>query len=51
MLDQKTKRRIDTASDILEGKLPNPKAQVEHITIIYKFMNDMDKEIMEFFGF
>jgi hypothetical protein len=28
-LDQDTKRRIDTASDILVGKLPNPQAQVE----------------------
>jgi hypothetical protein len=50
MLDQETKRRIDTARDILVGKLPNPQAQVEQITIamIYKFMDDMDKEAMEF---
>ena len=33
MLDQDTKRRIDTARDILVGKLPNPQAQVEQITI------------------
>lgn len=52
MLDQDTKRRIDTARDILVGKLPNPQAQVEQITIamIYKFMDDMDKEAMEFGG-
>lgn len=52
MLDQETKRRIDTARDILVGKLPNPQAQVEQITIamIYKFMDDMDKEAMEFGG-
>ncbi len=52
MLDQETRRRIDTARDILVGKLPNPQAQVEQITIamIYKFMDDMDKEAMEFGG-
>lgn len=52
MLDQETKRRIDTARDILVGKLPNPQAQVEQITIamIYKFMDDMDKEAMELGG-
>ena len=44
MLDNVTKRRIDTARDILVGKVPDPKSQVEQITIalIYKFMNDMD---------
>ncbi len=52
MLDQETKRKIDTARDILVGKLPNPQAQVEQITIamIYKFMDDMDKEAMELGG-
>lgn len=46
MLDTETKRRIDTARDILVGKLPDPKSQVEQITIalIYKFMDDMDAE-------
>jgi type I restriction enzyme M protein len=46
MLDNLTKRRIDTARDILVGKLPDPKSQVEQITIalIYKFMDDMDKQ-------
>ena len=44
MLDSDTKRRIDTARDILVGKVPDPKSQVEQITIalIYKFMDDMD---------
>jgi type I restriction enzyme M protein len=44
MLDSETKRRIDTARDILVGKVPDPKSQVEQITIalIYKFMDDMD---------
>src|SRR5436305_12440575 len=45
MLDEKTKRRIDTARDILVGKIPDPKAQIEQITtaLIYKFMDVMDK--------
>jgi type I restriction enzyme M protein len=44
MLDAETKRRIDTCRDILVGKVPDPKSQVEQITIalIYKFMDDMD---------
>ncbi len=42
MLDTDTKRRIDTCRDILVGKIPDPKSQVEQITIalIYKFMDD-----------
>jgi len=46
MLDNGTKRRIDNARDILVGKVPDPKAQVEQITtaLIYKFMDDMDQE-------
>ena len=52
MLDNETKRRIDEARDILVGKLPDPKSQVEQITIalIYKFMYDMDKEALDFGG-
>ncbi len=52
MLDVDTKRRIDTARDILVGKVPDPKSQVEQITIalIYKFMDDMDAESEEFGG-
>jgi type I restriction enzyme M protein len=52
MLDQETKRRIDSARDILVGKIPDPKAQVEQITtaMIYKFMDDMDKESEEMGG-
>ncbi|MHB1563878.1 MAG: N-6 DNA methylase [Leptospirillum sp.] len=52
MLDTTTKRRIDTARDILVGKLPDPKSQVEQITIalIYKFMDDMDAESEELGG-
>ena len=52
MLDSSTKRRIDTARDILVGKVPDPKSQVEQITIalIYKFMDDMDAESEELGG-
>ncbi len=52
MLDASTKRRIDTARDILVGKVPDPKSQVEQITIalIYKFMDDMDAESEELGG-
>jgi type I restriction enzyme M protein len=52
MLDTATKKRIDDCRDILVGKLPDPKAQIEQITIglIYKFMDDMDKEAIELGG-
>ena len=52
MLDTDTRRRIDTARDILVGKVPDPKSQVEQITIalIYKFMDDIDAESEEFGG-
>jgi len=52
LLDSETKRRIDTARDILVGKVPDPKSQVEQITIalIYKFMDDMDRESVEQMG-
>ena len=52
MLDADTKRRIDTARDILVGKVPDPKSQVEQITIalIYKFMDDMDAQSEELGG-
>lgn len=52
MLDTDTKRRIDSARDLLVGKVPDPKSQVEQITIalIYKFMDDMDAEAEELGG-
>jgi len=52
MLDTITKKRIDDCRDILVGKLPDPKAQIEQITIglIYKFMADMDKEAIDLGG-
>lgn len=52
MLDAETKARIDSARDILVGKVPDPKSQVEQITIalIYKFMDDMDRQSEELGG-
>ena len=52
MLDAETKRRIDTARDLLVGKVPDPKSQVEQITIalIYKFMDDIDAQSEELGG-
>jgi len=52
MPEIETKRRIDTARDILVGKVPDPKSQVEQITIalIYTFMDDMDRESVEMGG-
>ena len=52
MLDAATKRRIDTARNILVGRVPDPKSQVEQITIalIYKFMDDMDAQSEELGG-
>lgn len=52
MLNFDVKRKINTLRDILVGKVPDPKAQVEQITIalIYKFMDDMDMESVDFGG-
>ena len=52
MLDADTKRRIDNARDVLVGKVPDPKSQVEQITIalIYKFMDDIDAQSEEWGG-
>ena len=52
MLTFDVKRKINNLRDILVGKVPDPKAQVEQITIalIYKFMDDMDIEGVEFGG-
>jgi type I restriction enzyme M protein len=51
MLDAQTKRNIDDCRDVLVGKVPDPKSQIEQITLalIYKFMDDMDKEAVEKF--
>ena len=52
MLDSVTKKRIDDLRNILVGKVPDPKSQVEQITtgLIYKFMYDMDVEAVEMGG-
>jgi len=52
MLDAETKAKIDSARDMLVGKVPDPKSQVEQITIalIYKFMDDMDRQSEEVGG-
>lgn len=52
MLNFDVKRKINTLRDTLVGKVPDPKAQVEQITIalIYKFMDDMDLQGAEFGG-
>ncbi|MBA2869448.1 N-6 DNA methylase [Methanococcus maripaludis] len=49
MLDKDTKTRINNARDVLVGKVPDPKSQVEQITIalIYKFMDDIDNDLIE----
>lgn len=46
MLTADTKRRIDAARDVLVGKIPDPKSQIQEITnaLIYKFMDDMDEK-------
>ena len=44
MLTAEIKQIINNARDILVGKVPDPKSQVDLITtaMIYKFMDDMD---------
>jgi type I restriction enzyme M protein len=52
MLDNITKKRIDDCRDVLVGKVPDPKSQIEQITIalIFKFMDDMDKSVEDLGG-
>lgn len=52
MLDSETKKIIDTARDVLVGKIPAPNTQVEQITLamLYKFMDDIDQESIEMGG-
>ena len=52
MLDSETRKKINALRNILVGKVPDPKSQVEQIMIgmIYKFMNDMDTQSIEFGG-
>lgn len=41
-----TKRHIDNARDVLVGKVPDPKGQIDQITnaLVYKFMDDIDEQ-------
>ena len=52
MLDITTKQKIDSLRNLLVGKVPDPKSQVEQITValFYKFMWDRDKEIKDLGG-
>ncbi|MEI7621028.1 MAG: N-6 DNA methylase [Candidatus Moraniibacteriota bacterium] len=52
MLNDTTKRKINSLRDILVGKVPDPKSQVEQITnaLIYKYMDDMDQQAIVFGG-
>jgi type I restriction enzyme M protein len=45
MLTSETRKHIDSARQVLVGKVPDPKSQVNEITnaLIYKFMDDMDE--------
>lgn len=49
MLTIETKRHIDSARQVLVGKVPDPKAQIDQITnaLIYKFMDDMDVKAVD----
>jgi len=52
MLTSEIKQKIDTARNILVGKIPTPTGQVEQITLalVYKFMNDIDEQNVELGG-
>lgn len=46
MLNSQTKQKINALRQILVGKVPDPKSQVDQITnaLIYKYMDDMDQQ-------
>ncbi|PKN33201.1 MAG: N-6 DNA methylase [Deltaproteobacteria bacterium HGW-Deltaproteobacteria-19] len=52
MLTQEIKQKIDSARNILVGKIPTPTGQVEQITLalVFKFMNDIDDQNVELGG-
>jgi type I restriction enzyme M protein len=52
VLDSETKKHIDSARQVLVGKIPDPKTQVQEITnaLIYKFMDDMDEQVASIGG-
>ena len=51
-MNDTTKRKINSLRDVLVGKVPDPKSQVDQITnaLIYKYMDDMDQEAISFGG-
>lgn len=52
MLNAETKKKINSLRQILVGKVPDPKSQVEQITnaLIYKYMDDMDQQSIAYGG-
>ncbi|PJB42999.1 MAG: N-6 DNA methylase [Deltaproteobacteria bacterium CG_4_9_14_3_um_filter_44_9] len=52
MLNDTTKRKINSLRDILVGVVPGPEAQVNQITnaLIYKYMDDMDQQAVVYGG-
>lgn len=52
MIQNDVQKHIKNARDILVGKIPDPKSQVDQITLalMYKFMDDMDKDAEELGG-
>lgn len=52
MLTSVTKNRINACRDILVGKIPDPKWQIDQITnaLVYKFMDDQDRSSRELWG-
>src|SRR5204862_8365989 len=52
MLTTETRNRINACRDVLVGKLPLPTDQVELITLtlIYKFMDDLDEDSVRIGG-
>ena len=52
MLDNVTKKNIDDCRDVLVGKVPDPKSQIEQITLalVYKFMDDIDRETVDIYN-
>jgi len=45
MLNSEVKNKINNARNVLVGKIPDPKGQIDQITnaLIYKFMDDQDR--------
>ena len=52
MATQNINKQIDAVRDTIVGKIPMLNTQVEQITmaLLYKFMDDMDQESIDFGG-